>query len=170
MIGRSDENGPRGSGVNEEVCFTLTGADTPGVATIFNRYHNHFQEDNIIGTQTARQNKDETALVCRICEVSAVDCRNLSESDELSGTLQAKTAQGYSLNFLNPVRTGYIVRRLTPTECERLQGFEDGWTAVGHDGKEISDSRRYQMLGNSVAIPCVMFVLGNIAEEMGGGN
>jgi DNA (cytosine-5)-methyltransferase 1 len=170
MIGRSDENGPRGSGINEEVCFTLTSADTPGVATAFNRYHNHFQEDNIVGTQTARQNQDETALVCRIREVSAVDCRNLSKSDELSGTLQAKTAQGYSLNYQNPVRTGYIVRRLTPTECERLQGFEDGWTAVGHDGKEISDSRRYQMLGNSVAIPCVMFVLGNIAEEMGGGS
>ena len=42
-----------------------------------------------------------------------------------------------------------MVRRLTPIECERLQGFPDGWTRLGHDGKEISDTRRYQMLGNS---------------------
>ena len=69
----------------------------------------------------------------------------------------------------NPRKPGYpdyIVRRLTPTECERLQGYPDAWTAFGHDGKEISDSARYQMLGNSVAIPCVAFVLGNIAAQI----
>jgi DNA (cytosine-5)-methyltransferase 1 len=167
MIGRQDHNGPMGSGVSEEVAFTITAADTPGVATIFNRYHNHFQEDTVVGTQTARQSKDETALICRVCEpdISAVDCRNYKEIGDMSGTLQAKNKPGYSLNFQNPVRTGYIVRRLTPTECERLQGYPDGWTAFGHDGREISDTRRYQMLGNSVAIPCVMFVLGGIAEQ-----
>jgi len=63
-------------------------------------------------------------------------------------------------------RSGYIVRRLTPTECERLQGFPDGWTAADADGKPISDSKRYMMLGNSVAIPCVAFVLGGIAAQM----
>jgi DNA (cytosine-5)-methyltransferase 1 len=99
-------------------------------------------------------------------DVSAVDCRNYRETGELSGTLQAKNKPGYSLNYQNPVRSGYIVRRLTPTECERLQGFPDGWTRFGNDGKEISDTRRYQMLGNSVAIPCVAYVLGNIAAQM----
>ena len=97
--------------------------------------------------------------------VAAVDCRNLNENKEVSGTLQAK-AQGYSLNYTNPVRAGYIVRRLTPTECERLQGYPDGWTRHGHNGKEISDSRRYQMLGNSVAVPCVAYILMGIAERM----
>lgn len=98
--------------------------------------------------------------------VAAVDCRNFREVGDLSGTLQAKNQPGYSLNYQNPVRTGYIVRRLTPTECERLQGFPDGWTAIGHDGKEISDTRRYQMLGNSVAVPCVAFILQGIAAQM----
>jgi DNA (cytosine-5)-methyltransferase 1 len=55
--------------------------------------------------------------------------------------------------------SGYSVRRLTPLECERLQGFPDGWTEYGHDGKLISDNQRYKALGNSVAIPCVEFVL-----------
>jgi len=63
--------------------------------------------------------------------------------------------------------TKYLVRRLTPTECERLQGYPDDWTLLGHDGKEISDTRRYQMLGNSVAVPCVAYILQGIAEQFG---
>ena len=60
------------------------------------------------------------------------------------------------------VADNFCVRRLTPTECERLQGFPDGWTEYGHDGKQISDSQRYKALGNSVAIPCVDFIFRNI--------
>ncbi len=57
-------------------------------------------------------------------QTAAVDCRNLRETDEVSGTLLAKAASGgYSLNYQNPVRTGLCVRRLTPTEAERLQGL-----------------------------------------------
>ena len=50
-----------------------------------------------------------------------------------------------------------IVRRLTPTECERLQGFPDGWT----DGQ--ADSNRYKQMGNAVAVPVVQWILGRIA-------
>lgn len=52
-----------------------------------------------------------------------------------------------------------LIRRLTPLECERLQGFPDGWTDIPN----ASDSARYKALGNSVAIPCVDFVLQGIA-------
>lgn len=52
-----------------------------------------------------------------------------------------------------------LIRRLTPLECERLQGFPDGWTDI----PGASDSARYKALGNSVAIPCVDFVLRGIA-------
>ena len=55
--------------------------------------------------------------------------------------------------------TSNSVRGLTPTECERLQGYPDGWTAYGHDGREISDGQRFRALGNSVAVPCVQFVM-----------
>ena len=58
-----------------------------------------------------------------------------------------------------------LVRRITPKECERLQGFPDDWTRYGADGEEISDTQRYKALGNSVALPCVEFVLGKIKEE-----
>lgn len=60
------------------------------------------------------------------------------------------------------VRSG--VRRLTPRECERLQGFPDDWTRYGHDGREMSDSARYRMLGNAIAVPCVEWFLRRLAR------
>jgi site-specific DNA-cytosine methylase len=56
------------------------------------------------------------------------------------------------------------VRRLTPLECERLMGFPDGWTEYGFDGKRISDNQRYKALGNSVAVPCVEYVLARMRD------
>ncbi|MEO1144363.1 MAG: DNA cytosine methyltransferase [Cyanobacteria bacterium J06638_22] len=50
------------------------------------------------------------------------------------------------------------VRRLTPTECERLQGFPDGWTNIRFKGKPASDSARYKALGNSMAVPVMRWL------------
>jgi DNA (cytosine-5)-methyltransferase 1 len=61
------------------------------------------------------------------------------------------------------VLNGQKLRRLTPLECERLMGFPDGWTEYGADGRHIADAKRYAALGNSVAIPCVDFVMRGIA-------
>lgn len=61
--------------------------------------------------------------------------------------------------------TPQLIRRLTPLECERLQGFPDGWTNL----PGASDSARYRALGNSVAIPCVEFVLGRVKLAIEGG-
>lgn len=87
-----------------------------------------------------------------------VAVRNLCEN-EMSATLQSKNQGGYSLNYQNPVRIGYKVRRLTPTECERLQGLPNGWTAGG------SGSARYKAIGNGMAQPCADFVMKGILEE-----
>lgn len=56
----------------------------------------------------------------------------------------------------------YIVRRLTPTECARLQGFPDRWT----DGADGSDSSKYKLWGNGIALPCAEDVIGRCAEEL----
>ena len=54
---------------------------------------------------------------------------------------------------------GYIVRRLTPTECERLQGFPDGWTDIQWKGQEHApDTPRYKALGNSMAVPVMRWM------------
>ncbi len=92
----------------------------------------------------------------------AVDVRNLRETKELSGTLQAKENGGYSLNYQNPVRIGYRVRRLTPIECLRLMGFPDWWLDI----KGTSDSAKYKANGNSIAIPPLEFIFGKIKRIM----
>ena len=56
------------------------------------------------------------------------------------------------------VATSQVVRRLTPTECERLQGFPDGWT----DGQ--ADSHRYKQMGNAVAVPLVEWIIGRMTK------
>ena len=106
-------------------------------------------------------------LVC-----SAVDCRNFREGGEVNGTLQAKESGGQSLNLNNTVRQNRVVRRLTPMECERLQGFPDHWTDIGawtdEKGKlhkEASDSARYKALGNSIALPPWKWVLKRVCAQ-----
>lgn len=61
----------------------------------------------------------------------------------------------------------YRVRRLMPVEAERLQGFEDGFTAIPYRGGIMADGPRYKMLGNSLAVPCVRWLLLRIAEACG---
>jgi DNA (cytosine-5)-methyltransferase 1 len=96
------------------------------------------------------------------CVIASVDCRNGTEN-EVNGALQSNSA--HSLNGNNVVRCRYIVRRLTPLECERLQGYPDGWTDIGEwtdtKGKKCktSDAARYKALGNSIALPPWKWVL-----------
>lgn len=52
----------------------------------------------------------------------------------------------------------YAVRRLTPRECERLQGFPDDWTLVPYSGKQASDGPRYKAIGNSMAVPVMRWI------------
>jgi DNA (cytosine-5)-methyltransferase 1 len=58
----------------------------------------------------------------------------------------------------------YILRRLTPRECERAMGLPDDWTRYDASGKELADTPRYGMIGNGVAIPCVEYVMRGIAD------
>lgn len=77
------------------------------------------------------------------------------------GARNGKEREFLAVEIDNPPRK-YIVRRLTPLECCRLQGFPDWWT----DGVEGSDSAQYKMWGNGIALPCAADVLGRIAREV----
>ncbi len=65
---------------------------------------------------------------------------------------------------------GYVIRRLTPLECERLQGYPDGYTDIGDwvdtqgRKRKCADTPRYKALGDSIALPPWQFVLGNLSE------
>lgn len=125
-----------------------------------------YREGDVVSSCKQRDYKDSTDLV-----VSSVDCRNFTEGGEINGALQAKESVGQSLNLQNTVRTGMIVRRLTPMECERLQGFPDHWTDIGEwrDSKgklrKPSDSPRYKALGNSIALPFWDFLAKRISAQ-----
>lgn len=119
-IDRSETAGCNGAGRKEDVSYTLNTIDRPAVAFAMQGFGDYKKSDVASGLK-ARDYKDATDLVC------GVDCRNMNESPELYQTLQAKPNGEHSLNFSHAVRVHYIVRRLTPLECSRLQGFPDCW-------------------------------------------
>ena len=125
IVDRQPENGGNGLGCQEDLAYTLTVTDRHAV---YSRQRvDDFRRNDVVSTQSARQYKDATDLICQQTEAYA-----------------------------------YLIRRLTPLECERLQGFPDGWTDI----PGASDSARYKALGNSVAIPCVEFIMSRIAAAM----
>jgi site-specific DNA-cytosine methylase len=87
-------------------------------------------------------------------------------SEELIGTLRSHQSGGYEgARVAQPVATVMQVRRLTPVECERLQGFPDNYTNIPWRKKdEAPDGPRYKALGNSMAVPCMRWIGERIAE------
>lgn len=180
----------RGNGDGKTVC-TITGDHQNRVTDYTALCIGNGQTNQSIGDKVGALNTmhDKQAVM-----VTAVDCRNLNETDT-SGTLQSKENGGYSLNYINPIRVEDVahtlkakanldfradsetypvqkgvVRRLTPLECERLQGYPDGWTDIGEwidtNGKihkESSDSKRYEALGNSIALPFWFYLMRRIS-------
>lgn len=148
ILNREPDNGGNGLGVDEDVSFTLTAMDRHAV---FSRQRTDvFAENEVVSTESARQHKDATDLI-------------MQPYQETVGTLVRSDHKGISNQYVNDdkciVDQVNLIRRLTPLECERLQGFPDGWTNI----PSASDSARYKALGNSVAIPCVEYVMGGIA-------
>ena len=87
--------------------------------------------------------------------------RRFKEDGDPSFTITGQDRHG--------VFNGMRIRRLTPTECERLMGLEDGWTAKGIiDGKEvdISDTQRYKLCGNGVVVNCVDYIYNLISKTL----
>jgi DNA (cytosine-5)-methyltransferase 1 len=86
------------------------------------------------------------------------------EDDGVYRTLRIGQDSGDFIATPDRTRTEYRVRRLTPRECERLQGWPDDHTRWADDGKEISDSARYKMAGNGISSPVAQWVGENLVE------
>ena len=129
------EHGGHGLGIQEGIAYTLTSEHRHAVFT--RQRSDRFQEGDIASTESAQQDKDATDLIYQAAE-------------------QAETKEPALCCAAEPPR---LIRRLTPLECERLQGFPDFWT----DLPGASDSARYRALGNSLAIPCVEYIMRGIA-------
>ena len=133
-IDREPENGGNGIGYQENVSYTLTGFDRHAVCSV----------SEVVGALCKGDEKGAGSQYVEQgkCVVDLYTCEPAGDKD---------------LPIL-------LIRRLTPLECERLQGFPDGWTDI----PGASDSARYKALGNSVAIPCVDFVMKCMADAIRG--
>ena len=86
--------------------------------------------------------------------------RGLGRAEDPANSLTAED----KVPCLAPLSPPLYPRRLTPLECERLQGFPDGWTAIQFQGKPAKDSHRYRALGNSMAVPVMRWLAEGIRE------
>lgn len=165
----------RGNG-NGEVAPTMTGdhqnriTDYTAIVSTYQEVTGPLMANSHPGSYCG-QDAYSDMLVTQNVEVSGLDCRNARENGDLCGTLQCKPNGGFSYNCIHPVRVNQTVRRLTPLECERLQGYPDGWTDIGEwiDSKgkkhKAADSPRYKALGNSIALPFWFWLLRRISAQ-----
>ena len=122
MIGRSEGNGPQGDGINEDVSFTLNTVDRHAVYAMTTGNFSQVTED-AAPTLMARDFKDPTA----VCYGIGRDTFNQSKNARFSPTFDEELQPTLVAKGPGAIQNGYTVRRLTPTECARLQGFPDWW-------------------------------------------
>lgn len=117
--------------------------------------HETWVEDDVTNTLNTFDLGDVRAVDV-VAQPIGFDAYNNSVTGDVSKTLD--TGQDY--HHVPNVMQTMAVRRLTPVECERLQGFPDGYTDIRPNGKNTPDGPRYKALGNSMAVP-VMRWIGN---------
>ncbi len=153
-------------------------------------------QDNTAGTVKARDHKDATDLIvvhgrqdpCTSDKAFTLDCqhsgntnivcingniigRQLHNGGNGTGAIQDGTSYTLTAADLHAVSDGLQVRRLTPTECERLQGFPNNHTQIPWRGKpaaDCPDSPRYKAIGNSMAVPVMRWIGRKIKQETRG--
>jgi site-specific DNA-cytosine methylase len=111
-------------------------------------------EGGVVPTMNAFDNGDTRATTIIFYGNRVADIRL---QDDKINTLQARMGTGG--NNMPMVATTQV-RRLTPLECERLQGFPDGWT------EDQSDTHRYKQMGNAVAVPVVEWIIQGITDTI----
>lgn len=143
------QNGGCSLGRQEGGACTLTAADHHEV---YSRQRvGVFKDDDVASTQSARQHKDATDLICQPAHQKTVGPLASSHRKDPDSQYMGQDKSAMDMPLL--------IRRLTPLECERLQGFPDLWTNL----PGASDSSRYRALGNSIAIPCVEYIMRGIS-------
>ena len=122
MIGRDDKNGSQGDGINEDVSFTLNTVDRHAVYAMTTGSFTQVAEDKA-PTVLARDYKDPTA----VCYGIGRDTFNQGKNAKFAPTFEEELQPTLVAKGPGAIQSGYTVRRLTPTECARLQGFPDWW-------------------------------------------
>lgn len=155
-VTRNKASNGLGVGKAGEPCPTLTTADVHSV--FYEAYrHNGYRETEISGTLREAGGDcgggSETIVTEKQRTRENIPSKPKSIKDILKRAAQKVT---------------YVIRRLTPVECERLQGYPDNWTKYGADGTEIADTARYRAIGNSICVYCAERVYRGILDALGG--
>jgi DNA (cytosine-5)-methyltransferase 1 len=150
-----------GSGINEEVSFTLSTVDVHGVAQPI-----PFDTTQI--TSAANYSNPKAGDPCHPLAAGAHApsiALSMAVTQPIAPTLTAANNPSRSPQSSEVTdqiaavyATSMAVRRLTPMECERLQGFPDGYTDIQLKGKPTPDGPRYKALGNSMAVPVMRWI------------
>ena len=149
-IDRKIENGGNGKGILAETGYTLNTVDRHAVAEIYGaKSFCEYESGQVATLRAAGGNQGGGSENLVLCVGNGQ--MNQSHLQEKAGALNCMHDQQIVL-------TETTVRRLTPTECERLQGLPDGYTAGG------SDAARYKAIGNGMAQPCADYVIRRIVE------
>lgn len=179
IIDRSETAGANDSGVKENQSYTLNTVDRPAVAyKVFDARGNG--DGKIVPTITGDHESRVTDYTAILAE-RYINAPIQTTTGTLSPGAHAGSYNGQDAYNDMLVRgqdkrlLKWIVRRLTPTECERLQGYPDGWTDIGEwtdtKGKKhkAADSPRYKALGNSIALPQWFWIAQKMKSYMGDG-
>lgn len=160
IINRKPENGGNGPGCETDGgMYTLTASDVHGVWCTSDSGTNMAVGEDVSPTLTVHDSKN----ACFVNAPSTCIIRSGKEGGgkgalvqrDMSGTLTT----GQQQTLFAGGDDAFAVRRLTPVECERLQGFPDGYTDIPWRGKaHAPDSKRYKTLGNSMAVPVMRWI------------
>jgi site-specific DNA-cytosine methylase len=164
------EKAQNGRGWSEDgTSYTLDAAATQGVAIAFaNRTRDGVKVPEVMpdGITPALTNPGNGGRADAI-NVVAVDCYNQATNETSQAISSAASDINHTGGVINPAER-MAVRRLTPRECERLQGFKDDHTLIPWRGKpadQCPDGPRYKALGNSMAVPCMEWIGQRIAAQ-----
>jgi DNA (cytosine-5)-methyltransferase 1 len=151
-----------GRDASEEISMTLRSGGNggyPNHAVAFDAYNTSMTGNVTKTLDTGADYHHVPNVFCNV--VHPIDFRNLKYHEgSVAGTMQAKATGGYSLNYMTGIQNDMAVRRLTPVECERLQGFPDNYTNI----PGAADGPRYKALGNSMAVPVMRWIGQKITE------
>ena len=152
---------------------TLTSESVPGIAPLDLR-HLYRDGEGFRGLGSAEDPANSLTAEGKVPCIAPLDLRHLLRDDasfggfglpnEPVGSLTCGMTEGGNPPAMAPLSPPLYPRRLTPLECERLQGFPDGWTAIQFQGKPAKDSHRYRALGNSMAVPVMRWLAEGIRE------
>lgn len=165
---KTAQTSSNGIGVAEDVAYTLDGAQ--GQAVVFTA--KDYGADAGPLSPTLRSGTHDSSHanggVMPAVAFTASEQSNSFACERPHYPTLTAGAPTDSSNIQHGVRMGTVVRRLTPRECERLQGLPDDWTLVPYRGKPAADAPRYKAIGNGMAMPVVRWIGERIAMVEGG--